>query len=139
MAINIRFALGEIREAARQFLDRIGSHQVIALHGPMGAGKTTFVHACCDLLQVEDAVGSPTYSIVNEYVSPTAGVIYHIDLYRLKDDEEAREAGVEDILFSGKLCFVEWPDLAPGVFPENTLHIRIDLSEDGSRTITTSD
>jgi tRNA threonylcarbamoyladenosine biosynthesis protein TsaE len=138
MEMTIRFSLDELREAARQFLDLKGTHQVIALHAPMGAGKTTFVHACCDVLQVKDAVGSPTYSIVNEYLSPTAGAIYHIDLYRLKDDEEAREAGIEDILYSGQLCFVEWPELAPGIFPDNTLHVRLEAFPDQTRSIAIS-
>lgn len=138
MGMTIRFSLDQIREAASQFLDSKGTHQVIALHGPMGAGKTTFVHACCDVLQVSDTVGSPTYSIVNEYISPIAGTIYHIDLYRLKDDEEAREAGIEDILYSGQLCFVEWPDLAPGIFPDNTLHVRLETSSDQTRVIAIS-
>lgn len=135
---TISFSLDQIREAARQFLELKGTHRVIALHGPMGAGKTTFVHACCDVLQVKDAVGSPTYSIVNEYMSPTAGTIYHIDLYRLKDDEEARDAGIEDILYSGQLCFVEWPDIAPGIFPDNTLHVRLETSSDQTRAIAIS-
>ena len=138
METTIRFSLDQIRDAARQFLEVKGTHQVIALHGPMGAGKTTFVHACCDVLGVKDAVSSPTYAIVNEYISPTAGTIYHIDLYRLKDDEEARDAGIEDILYSGQLCFVEWPDLAPGIFPDNTLHVKLEASTDQSRSIAIS-
>lgn len=135
MSSAIHFQLPDIRDAARRFLQEIGDHRVIALHGPMGAGKTTFVHACCDELGVKDAVGSPTYSIVNEYESPVMGTIYHIDLYRLKDDEEAREAGIEDILFSGQLCFVEWPDLAPGIFPDNTLHLSLSAAPDGCRSL----
>jgi tRNA threonylcarbamoyladenosine biosynthesis protein TsaE len=125
MAQQYTFTLDNIREAARWFLSQRGDHTVIALEGDMGAGKTTFVHACCDELQVSDTVGSPTYSIVNEYASPVVGTIYHIDLYRLADEEEARQAGIEDILFSGSLCFVEWPSIAPAVFPDKVMTLRL--------------
>jgi tRNA threonylcarbamoyladenosine biosynthesis protein TsaE len=127
--------LHNIRDVASQLLANLGTHTVIAIHGNMGAGKTTFVHACCDVLGVTDAVGSPTYAIVNQYLSAKNGSIYHIDLYRLTDDNEAREAGIEDILFSGQLCFVEWPDMAPGIFPDNTLHVRIDALNADARSM----
>jgi tRNA threonylcarbamoyladenosine biosynthesis protein TsaE len=90
----------------------------------MGAGKTTFIHALCDGKGVKDTVGSPTFSIINEYQYP-GGKIFHIDLYRLKDEEEALRAGVEDVLYSGELCLVEWPDRAPGIFPPGTIELRI--------------
>jgi tRNA threonylcarbamoyladenosine biosynthesis protein TsaE len=90
----------------------------------MGAGKTTFIHALCQLKGVTDMVGSPTFSIINEYQFP-GGKIFHLDLYRLKDEEEALRAGVEDVLYSGELCLVEWPDRAPGIFPPGTLDLRI--------------
>lgn len=138
MFTAISFTLQEIGKAARHLLSSRGEAQVIALHGPMGTGKTTLIHACCDELGVTDAVGSPTYSIVNEYRSAKEGTVYHIDLYRLKDDEEARDAGIEDLLFSGQLCFVEWPEIAPGIFPDDTLHIRITALEDGTRTLAIS-
>src|ERR1700753_1233085 len=79
-----------------------GDRRVIAFHGQMGAGKTTFVHAMCVLKQVSSTVGSPTFPIINEYSYP-GGVLYHIDLYRLKDEEEAVRAGVEDCLYSGNI------------------------------------
>jgi tRNA threonylcarbamoyladenosine biosynthesis protein TsaE len=90
----------------------------------MGAGKTTFIHTLCSLKGVKDTVGSPTFSIINEYQYP-GGEIFHIDLYRLKDEEEALRAGVEDVLYSGELCLVEWPDRAPGIFPPGTIELRI--------------
>ena len=93
----------------------------------MGAGKTTFIHALCDVRGVKDVVGSPTFSIINEYVirDHEDKKIFHIDLYRLKDEEEAIQAGVEDCFFSNNFCFVEWPEKAPGIFPDNTLHVTI--------------
>lgn len=123
--MDLIFSLHNINMVAKQFLSAIGNRKVIALHGEMGAGKTTFVHAVCDALGVKDTVGSPTFSIINQYQAADGKLIYHIDLYRLKDEEEAIQTGVEDCLYSGSYCFVEWPGKAPAIFPENTLHISI--------------
>jgi tRNA threonylcarbamoyladenosine biosynthesis protein TsaE len=88
----------------------------------MGAGKTTFITALCHALGVTNAVSSPTFSIINEYRSADGERIYHMDLYRLKDETEAMNAGVEDAIYSGDLCLVEWPEKAPGIFPPDTVH-----------------
>jgi len=100
----------------------------------MGAGKTTFIHALCDVKKVSSPVGSPTFSIINEYTSP-GGKIFHIDLYRLKDEEEAIRAGVEDCLYSGDICLVEWPQRAPDIFPPDTVYITIDMINPTTRKI----
>jgi tRNA threonylcarbamoyladenosine biosynthesis protein TsaE len=129
------FTLGTIHEAAKWFWREVGEHAVVAIHGPMGAGKTSFVHALCDVKGVCDPVSSPTFSLVNEYLDPAGEKIYHIDLYRIKDEEEAVQAGIEDILFSGFACFVEWPEKAPGIFPPKTVEAELKVNEDQSRTI----
>ena len=123
--MDIIFKLGEIDQVAKTFLENTVDHKVFALHGEMGAGKTTFVHAVCNALGVKDTIGSPTFSIINQYQTNTAETIYHIDLYRLKNEEEAIQTGVEDCLYSGYYCFVEWPDRAPGIFPDKTLNVTI--------------
>jgi len=105
------------------------------IHGEMGAGKTTFIHALCKELGVTDIVTSPTFSIINEYNIIGGKIVYHMDLYRLKNDQEAVNAGVEDCLYSGNLCVVEWPDRAPAVFPDQTLHIYISLIGEEMRKI----
>ena len=122
--MELHFHLEEIKTAASQFWRQFPTERVFAFHGEMGAGKTTFIHALCALKGVKDTVGSPTFSIINEY-RYTGGTIYHIDLYRLKDEEEALRAGVEDVLYSGELCLVEWPDRAPGIFPPGTVGLLI--------------
>lgn len=122
--MELRFHLQDIETAARQFWRQFPAAKVFAFHGDMGSGKTTFIHSLCRLKGVSDTVGSPTFSIINEYQYP-GGRIYHIDLYRLKDEEEALRAGVEDVLYSGELCLVEWPDKAPGIFPPGTIGLRI--------------
>lgn len=116
------FDLADIDNVAAQFWQAFDSRLVFAFHGQMGAGKTTFIHALCKAKAVSSTVGSPTFSIINEYSYPN-GIIEHIDLYRLKDAREAVGAGVEDILYSGNICLVEWPERMPDLFPENTVNV----------------
>ncbi|MBS1917351.1 MAG: tRNA (adenosine(37)-N6)-threonylcarbamoyltransferase complex ATPase subunit type 1 TsaE [Bacteroidetes bacterium] len=122
--MEFTFDLEHIHNAAKKFWQLAGDKKVFAFHGEMGAGKTTFIHALCDEKKVKSTVGSPTFSIINEYAYDD-GKIFHIDLYRLKDEEDAIRAGVEDCLYTGAICLVEWPDKAPGIFPEETVHIHI--------------
>lgn len=130
----LRFHLQEIDAAAGEFWRFFPEARVFAFHGDMGAGKTTFIHALCIRKGVTDTVGSPTFPIINEYRYP-GGKIFHIDLYRLKDEEEALRAGVEDVLYSGELCLVEWPDRAPGIFPPGTVGLRIEAIDRDIREI----
>lgn len=133
--VNIVYKLSDIKDAASHFWKAINDRKVIAFHGNMGAGKTTFIHTLCELKGVTDVVSSPTFPIINEYSFP-GGMIYHIDLYRLKDEEEAMRAGVEDCLYSDHTCFVEWPEKAPGIFPPGTLHVFIEVVNSDTRHLT---
>jgi tRNA threonylcarbamoyladenosine biosynthesis protein TsaE len=133
--MDVNFSLDNINEAAKTFLTAIGEKKVIALHGQMGAGKTTFVHAICDILKVTDTVSSPTFSIINEYNSAEGKVIYHLDLYRLKDEQEAINAGVEDCFYSRNLCLVEWPEKTPSLFPDDTVHCYLSVSGEKERKL----
>ena len=132
--VKITYKLDNISNAANKLWQAFRDKKVIAFHGQMGAGKTTFIHALCELNGVKDVVGSPTFSIINEYYMP-AGKIFHIDLYRLKDEEEAIRAGVEECLYSDHICLVEWPEKAPGIFPDDTLHVFIDVADSDTRKI----
>jgi tRNA threonylcarbamoyladenosine biosynthesis protein TsaE len=136
--VDITFILNDINDVAGRFWKAIHDKKVIALHGSMGAGKTTFIHALCEAKGVKDVVGSPTFSIINEYSYPN-GMIYHIDLYRLKDEEEAVRAGVEDCLYSDHICFVEWPEKARGILPPGTVHIIIEVVNSDTRHLTIQD
>lgn len=133
--MTITFRLENIAAAADQFWKITGEKKVIAFHAPMGAGKTTFIHALCDAKQVKGSVSSPTFSIINEYVYP-GGIIYHIDLYRLEQEEDAYRAGVEDCLYSGHTCLVEWPERAASLFPPGTIHAAIGLVDPFTRILT---
>ncbi|MDP4148354.1 MAG: tRNA (adenosine(37)-N6)-threonylcarbamoyltransferase complex ATPase subunit type 1 TsaE [Bacteroidota bacterium] len=134
--MDIQFDLGAIRSVAMLFWEKFASDRVFAFHGVMGAGKTTFIRALCEARGVQDAIGSPTFSIINEYHYPQSGKIFHIDLYRLKDEEEAVRAGVEDILYGKSLCLVEWPERAPEIFPPGTVHLHLDVLDPLTRKIT---
>ena len=136
-----QFSLDNINEVAKLFWKATEGKTVFAFHGQMGAGKTTFIHALCDAKGVKDVVGSPTFSIINEYEYDCEGtkkVLFHMDLYRIKDEEEALRAGVEDALFSGYICLVEWPEKAPAIFPDGTVQVSIKVKDGNLRTITIS-
>ena len=114
----------------------MGDNTVFAFYGKMGAGKTTFIKAVCEELGVTDVINSPTFAIVNEYRSETAGeLIYHFDFYRIKKLEEVYDMGYEDYFYSGALCFIEWPELIEDVLPGNTVNVYIEEAEDGTRTV----
>ncbi len=132
------FTLNEIKAIAAEFWKNAGNKKVFAFHGAMGAGKTTFIQALCEVKGVIDVVGSPTFPIINEYqydCDGTMRILFHIDLYRLKDEEEALKAGVEDCLHSGFICLVEWPEKAPGLFPDDTIHAYLELVNDTTRRL----
>jgi tRNA threonylcarbamoyladenosine biosynthesis protein TsaE len=139
------FSEDNINHVAKEFWEKTEGNTVFAFHGQMGAGKTTFIHALCDAKNVTDTVGSPTFSIINEYrLASGTGMdesksLYHMDLYRLRDEEEAIRAGVEDILYSGSICLVEWPEKAPGIFPEGTVHVYIELVDNRTRRLKIAD
>ena len=131
----IAFSILEITQTVEHFAQEVREHSIIAFHGNMGAGKTTFITALCKYLGVKDSIGSPTYSIINQYKTTEGNTIYHMDWYRLRDEEEAIAAGVEDALYSGDLCLVEWPEKAEGLLPDETLHVTIALADDGKRIL----
>ncbi len=132
--MQFEFDLEGIREAADKFWQLAGDHRVMAFHGQMGAGKTTFIHALCEAKKVSSVITSPTFSIINEYRYPE-GLIYHIDLYRLANEEEAVRAGVEDCLYSNQICLVEWPERASAIFPPDTLEVYLSVKDTNRRTL----
>lgn len=133
--MEVNFSLQAIQDMARSLLADTAQYTVYAFHGEMGAGKTTFIHALCEEMGVTDVVSSPTFSIINQYRTGSGKTVYHMDLYRLKDDNEAINAGVEDCLYSGDICLVEWPEKAAGIFPPGTLHITITSVDDNNRKL----
>jgi tRNA threonylcarbamoyladenosine biosynthesis protein TsaE len=133
MEIKIQ-SIDTIREAAREFIEKMGDHKVFAFYGKMGAGKTTFVKAICEELGVNDVITSPTFAIVNEYEAHDAS-IYHFDFYRIKKIEEVYDMGYEDYFYSGGLCFIEWPELIEDLLPEDAVKVTISVNDNDERIV----
>lgn len=133
--MEITFDLEHIEEAARQFIAAMEDNTVFAFYGSMGAGKTTFVKAICQVLGVEDVINSPTFAIVNEYRSQTDELIYHFDFYRIKKLDEVYDMGYEDYFYCGALCFIEWPELIEELLPLDAVKVNITEQVDGSRLV----
>ena len=125
--MEIFFDIDEIEKTAKEFLKITDGYKVFAFSGELGSGKTTFITALCKQLEVTETVSSPTYSIIQEYVTHQNKVIYHIDLYRIKNSKEAIETGIEDCLNSNEICMVEWPEKAPEIFPEKTIFSNFEI------------
>lgn len=131
------FTLGQIRRVAAALWKEGAGKKVWAFYAGMGTGKTTFIHALCEELGVSSTTSSPTFAIINEYESAVAGTIYHMDWYRLKNEEEAINAGIEDCLLSGKFCLVEWPEKAPALLPDDVFLIHMEVLNEETRRIYT--
>lgn len=132
--------LSEIDAVAKEFLSAVAGHDLIAFYAPMGAGKTTFTTAICRALGVkEDAVSSPTFSIVNEYRTATGDSIFHFDFYRISKIAEALDIGFYDYIDSGCLCLMEWPENIEDIIPEEALKVYITVNPDMSRTVSWED
>ncbi len=128
--------ISEIHKVATTFALTIDTHKIIAFHGEMGAGKTTFIKALCKVIGINSDVSSPTFAIVNEYESEKYNTVYHFDFYRLDKESEVLDIGFEEYINSDCPLFIEWPDIAKNFLPENTLHVFITEEELGERLIT---
>ena len=133
--MQLNFSLETIHSAAEDFLNKLGKHKVVLFDGDMGAGKTTFIAEVCRLLGADDDFGSPTFSLINEYMASDGYPIYHFDFYRIESPQEALDIGVEDYFESGNLCLVEWPDKLGNLLPDDVLRVHISVNEDNSRTL----
>jgi tRNA threonylcarbamoyladenosine biosynthesis protein TsaE len=133
--MELMFKLDEIDHAAEQFIASAGHHRVFTFSGQMGAGKTTFICALCRHLGVQEVQGSPTFSIINDYLTKSGIQIYHMDLYRINGTQEAIAAGVEDALMQGRYSFVEWPEMAHGLFGEEVVRCEIGLIDENQRIL----
>lgn len=130
--IEINYTLQTIAQAAQELWKFAAQYRILAFNGDMGAGKTTLIHTICEQLGVQDNVSSPTFALINEYHftdhTHTDRTIYHMDWYRLKNEDEAVNAGMEDALLQpGAFCFVEWPGIAAGILPYPYVSIQIEV------------
>ena len=127
----------ELYEAGQRLLAEFPDARVFCFYGEMGAGKTTFIKEICRGLGVSDTTSSPTFAIVNEYLTNEDESIYHFDFYRIEKLEDAYEIGVEDYLYSGNYCFIEWAENIAPLVQDDFIKVQITVGTNGSRTIST--
>jgi len=132
--MSIVFSLDQIQEVAEQIIAS-NPNKIILFNGEMGVGKTTLIKQLCKSLGVTDATSSPTFSLVNEYQIPSGKKVYHFDFYRIKQEIEALDMGVDDYLYSGNWCFIEWSEKIANLIPEEHSTINIELLSDGKREL----
>ncbi len=133
--MEIQFTLDEINQVAQKILVQ-KPYKVILFHGDMGAGKTTMIKALSKALGVSNATSSPTFSLVNEYETDGGEIVYHFDVYRLNNESEAYDMGVDEYLYSGEWCFIEWAEKIPSLIPSEHSIITIKVEKDGKRKLT---
>ena len=132
--MEIIFSQDEIEEVAKKILSE-NPKKVILFYGAMGVGKTTLIKSLAKNLGVKEATSSPTFSLVNEYQIAENKYIYHFDVYRLKNETEALDMGIDDYLYSGNWCFIEWAENIPSLIPEEHSVIKIATLPDGKRQL----
>lgn len=132
--MNIIFSLDQIQETADEILAS-NPKKIILFNGEMGVGKTTLIKQLCKSLGVQDATSSPTFSLVNEYQTSNNQTVYHFDFYRLNKETEALDMGVDDYLYSGNWCFIEWSEKIANLLPAEYSTINIELLADGKRKL----
>jgi len=128
-------SIEEIHDTAKKFVNEIGNKKIFAFNGKMGAGKTTFIKAICEVMGVKETINSPTFSIVNEYEAADGSIIYHFDCYRINKIQEALDLGAEEYLYSGNLCFIEWSENIAPLLPETLVNVDINEIENKKREI----
>lgn len=133
--MEISFSLAEIDQAAQKVL-QFEPQKVILFHGEMGAGKTTFIKALSKAIGVKEITGSPTFSLVNEYWTDGGEKVFHFDVYRIKSEAEALDIGIDEYLYSGDWCLIEWAEKIPNLIPEKHSVITITETGHGRRKLT---
>ena len=124
----------DLPDLAKRLLTEAGERRIFLLEGTLGAGKTTLIKQLCAKLGVDPSeVHSPTFALVNEYEGDET--VYHLDLYRLNNLDEAIDIGIEDILYSGQFCFIGWPQLVEPILPGEVVRIKLELAPDSARKI----
>ncbi len=127
--------IDDLSGIAQKIIELMEDDRILLMRGDLGAGKTSLVKELIKSLGSTDEGSSPTYSLVNEYLNEDGSNIYHLDLYRIEDKQELIEIGLEDILYSGSYCFIEWPDIAVDIIPEEAINLEIKTLDEHRRKI----
>lgn len=128
-------AVSDLELLAQEIVGELNTVTVWLFRGEMGSGKTTLIKIICKALGVEEAMSSPTFSIVNEYQTIDKKKVYHFDFYRIKDEVEAIDIGTEEYFYSGYPCFIEWPEKIPSLIPLQYAEVNIQVETDTKRII----
>ena len=132
--MNKNYSFLDLNQIAKEII-RNSKHKILLFHGDMGVGKTTLIKEICKILGTDDLINSPTFSIVNEYITNTNEIIYHFDFYRIKNEEEALNLGIEDYFYSNAWCLIEWPSVIQNLVPLKNSTIYITELNNGQRNI----
>ena len=133
--MTLEYTDKELPAVAKKLIQEIAA-PIWLFYGEMGSGKTTLIREILLQLGVADHIQSPTYSLVNEYCDGQENTVYHFDFYRIEQEEEAYDMGIEDYFDSGNRCFIEWPEKIPNLLPENSVEIHIIVTSNLSRKLT---
>lgn len=133
-----RVSQEDLKTIASSLLETYGDEKVWLFFGEIGAGKTTLIKALAESLGVAGGMSSPTFSIINEYETENGAKIFHFDFYRIREEAEALDIGVEEYFYSGSYCFIEWPEKIPSLIPDNHVAVRITGEDAEHRTIVIS-
>lgn len=125
----------EIKEAAEKIIRFAGDCTIWLFEGELGAGKTTLIKNICEIFNIKDNVSSPSFSIINEYRNEKGKRFYHFDFYRIKNEREALDLGLEEFFDSGEICMIEWPSMIKPWIPDRYLEIKIEILSDHGRKI----
>jgi len=132
--MNKTYSLENIPEIAKELISNVKSRYLL-FYGEMGTGKTTLIKEIVSQLGVQDVTHSPTFSLVNEYLSQKGETIYHFDFYRIEHEEEAYDIGIEEYFYGNNWCLIEWPEKVENLLPLESVEIRLTLNPDHTRTI----
>lgn len=132
--MNKNYSLNELNAIAKEVIANTSS-KVLLFYGSMGVGKTTLIKELCKELRINDVTSSPTFSLVNEYHTAKEEIVYHFDFYRIEDEEEAYDIGIEDYFYSDAWCLIEWPENIQNLLPLKSTEIHLTQLSDGQRNI----
>jgi tRNA threonylcarbamoyladenosine biosynthesis protein TsaE len=132
--MNKNYSITELNQVAKEIL-ATAKNKTFLFYGEMGAGKTTLIKELCKELGIKDVANSPTFSLVNEYHTTKDEIVYHFDFYRIEDENEALDIGIEDYFYSNAWCLIEWPQNIENLLPLESTEIHISVLENGQRNI----
>jgi tRNA threonylcarbamoyladenosine biosynthesis protein TsaE len=133
--MKIEYGLDQLPEVAGKLISGFSEARVFAFYGKMGAGKTTLIKSICEELEVMDVVTSPTFALINEYLTEEAASVFHFDFYRIEKPSEALDIGFEEYIYGNDYCLIEWPEKVAALLPDSYIKVIIEEKDNGSRVL----